>query len=416
MATTTRHRSKDDRYTAPSANVKTWRGGPPPYLAIDQNIDGGHVIGDYRTFDDNVNPNFAKRVSEGEIVLSDMMSSRSYIGACPIIFRAGPFPNWYNGGYEDYSGDFGYLYRTKVSHTMPTLTFGNMSQVALIKAYAKMNRSDIMGGELVGDLDQTVSMLKRPFGKMAKALAKMATRKMALLRLGYTLAQATAQAWLEYRYGMLPLFIDAETIINEAERMRARCIKARYQVARATERDEVVHTQTVSVAAYGSVMFHGNVTESAKIRSSAGVIFREKPLTTQQKLRKLLGLRLSDVPTTAWELVPLSFVADWFVNVGDWLAAITPNPYVEVLGNWVTTVDEKREVYHAGRISYSWSGLTFTGEFPEHISLSVNVSRTCCVPLSWTPVWLGKPLSRLHCIDALSLSLEKLKGLVPSHR
>lgn len=33
------------------------------------------------------------------------------------------------------------------------------------------------------------------------------------------------------------------------------------------------------------------------------------------------GVSLSDIPSTAWELIPASFVADYFANIGDFLDA-----------------------------------------------------------------------------------------------
>jgi hypothetical protein len=43
----------------------------------------------------------------------------------------------------------------------------------------------------------------------------------------------------------------------------------------------------------------------------------------------------------AWELIPFSFVADWFVNIGPYVRAITPKVGVHSLGSWTTTKDEQ---------------------------------------------------------------------------
>jgi hypothetical protein len=40
-----------------------------------------------------------------------------------------------------------------------------------------------------------------------------------------------------------------------------------------------------------------------------------------------------------WELVPFSFIVDWFFNVGETLAAFTPNYGIESLASWYTVVD-----------------------------------------------------------------------------
>jgi hypothetical protein len=56
--------------------------------------------------------------------------------------------------------------------------------------------------------------------------------------------------------------------------------------------------------------------------------------------RDVFGLSFKEIPITAWELVPYSFVIDWFVNAGDYIQAVTPKLGVKVLGSWSTTEDE----------------------------------------------------------------------------
>lgn len=40
-------------------------------------------------------------------------------------------------------------------------------------------------------------------------------------------------------------------------------------------------------------------------------------------LQARIGLRLADVPSAAWELTRLSFVADWFANTGEFIGSLT---------------------------------------------------------------------------------------------
>jgi hypothetical protein len=42
-----------------------------------------------------------------------------------------------------------------------------------------------------------------------------------------------------------------------------------------------------------------------------------------------------------WELIPFSFIIDWFFNVGETLASFTPNYGIESLASWYTVVDTK---------------------------------------------------------------------------
>lgn len=62
-------------------------------------------------------------------------------------------------------------------------------------------------------------------------------------------------------------------------------------------------------------IYYRRTTKSAKVRGSAVVYF----LITEEAYRAK-QLNLSFAPTL-WELIPYSFVYDWFINVQDWLTA-----------------------------------------------------------------------------------------------
>ena len=49
------------------------------------------------------------------------------------------------------------------------------------------------------------------------------------------------------------------------------------------------------------------------------------------------GVAPHSLTSSAWELVPYSFVVDWLANVGNYIAALTPKPGVNFLSSWVTT-------------------------------------------------------------------------------
>jgi hypothetical protein len=62
--------------------------------------------------------------------------------------------------------------------------------------------------------------------------------------------------------------------------------------------------------------------------------------------------------STAWELVPYSFVVDWFLNTADFLAAWNPSVDVVPLTSWVTImseIEQTREItgYERGKVYFS---------------------------------------------------------------
>jgi hypothetical protein len=79
-----------------------------------------------------------------------------------------------------------------------------------------------------------------------------------------------------------------------------------------------------------------------------------------------IGLATKGLITLPWELIPYSFVADWFVNFGDFLQALVPLPGVKQLGSCVVTERDRQTSYTAtGSIPASgWTLIRpVTGQF-----------------------------------------------------
>jgi hypothetical protein len=41
--------------------------------------------------------------------------------------------------------------------------------------------------------------------------------------------------------------------------------------------------------------------------------------------------------TLIWEIIPFSFVVDWFANIGGLINALNPNPSYKTLGSWLVS-------------------------------------------------------------------------------
>lgn len=111
--------------------------------------------------------------------------------------------------------------------------------------------------------------------------------------------------WLQYRYGIMPLILSISDAIKLLD-----------------ERFLKWHTEhsgaLVPVSVTSKPMFNVDI-GSYIYQNIEGLI---KISTTGKAKYGTTGGRLSDLITanaflTAWELIPLSFVIDWFVNVGD---------------------------------------------------------------------------------------------------
>ena len=118
---------------------------------------------------------------------------------------------------------------------------------------------------------------------------------------------------MEYRYAIMPAFYSVQDI--------SELIKERNNAYK-TDREKRVIT-------------YNNVTDVPLINTHNSYLYQEvSGTTTIRAVGKArynlsnLNLRLFDQVglnpfVTAWELIPFSFVVDWFVNIGDWVQAQT---------------------------------------------------------------------------------------------
>lgn len=385
-----------------------------PFTFHDDQITG--YTGKKVTIQDNNNKGFRKIQRAGGVVLSDCVITRWERTMTPTLITAATPPDgsvWRGTDYGDH------MSRLRGDPALPplTVTVAN-SNVLLMKAYANMNASGVMSGESLATLGQTISMLRHPLKGASDLLVRM--HKSRKLRLGKTTAsaaRATADTWLEYRYGWTPLILDTKEIIKKSHKLREKC-EVRRLVARAGDSASISDSKSWSCVVVGSDSFSGSRTFTKTVRCGVGVLYEVRNRTTSDELAALFGTRLRDIPATIWELVPYSFVIDWFTNVGDWLQAITPDPGVVPLGHWISSVDTST-LKRSGR--YEWSNpsehLTeWAGDLGSEEITNFTFSRSCNTPITFTPGLTGVSLSILHQADAAALSLKPILGQLRKFR
>jgi len=282
-----------------------------------------------------------------------------------------------------------------------------------------MKTAPILGGELLSDLDKTVGMLRRPFKSSLELLTRMVkARRRWLGKTTASVSKANANAWLEYRYGWKPILMDADMIFQHAHRVRndyrLQRLVARHQIEHTCESNKEFNVAGVGTWSTASIVGHANVT--LKQRAAAGVVYEVLPRTSTEALQTFLGARPKDLPATLWEILPYSFVADWFVNVGSWISAVTPVSDINVLGHWNSTVEQTTRTQSASSLYFPLvSGdvhQTLFGNLPGSSTFEDQVRRFCTRPLPSLPAVTSKTMSLLHSVDGLSLSLKPILGLM----
>lgn len=245
-----------------------------------------------------------------------------------------------------------------------------------------------------------VVIYNRRWGRAVKddKLRKVRYDKLYLERGKSRVTDLVADTWLEYSYGWKPLLNDTFNLAEAtASVMVERARTLRYQTARSRAERRTV-TKVTNAPPTANVV----VTEFDSRRFVAmGVNFRIP--TGAIGISDAFGL--SNPLTVAWELVPFSFVVDWFLPVGDALRGITAFSGLEFAGGWVSTrhvwrVKRKISVtsYTSGSVVHKRGG-DITGE-----ASGVDISRRYLVnfPSYGFPQWKD-PRSFAHAASAVAL-------------
>lgn len=356
--------------------------------------------------------NWRKLIKSNNIIIGSMQ--RSAIERTASDDAINEYSPYFVGGpVNTYTGDFAGLIRNSTSQFSlnhdPSLRAAAEAN-AIIKAMAKANGSETFAGETLATLGETVSMLKKPLTTAWKLTRKVKAgrHRLQIKHPGRTIAQNTAAAWLEARYGWKPLMMDLELIMNSIvsvhEQLKRRLVvRGSEKVPINISEDEYLVNLPGDYARWTA---NGAVTRTEEVRASAGIIIDIVPMSTLDMVMKVFGFRCKDLPTTLWALTPLSFVWDWFVNFEAWLTAIIPDPTVTVRGSWVTSVAEVKLDYSSASITAQPSGSHVTsvdGTCAPTSIKTLDVRRTPNPPIPSLPVLTTETLSLRHRIDSVAL-------------
>lgn len=137
-----------------------------------------------------------------------------------------------------------------------------------------------------------------------------------------------ASMWLGYRYGIMATYYDVESWVSAFSDRRQKP-RSRYVAGKNTSYDSGNTTVTESTGNFGTNYYTKRFTRYS--RSSCGVL-----VTMLEEADPSYTLGMRNVLSSAWELVPFSFVLDWFLDAGTRLQALESGFVRPVLGSWVT--------------------------------------------------------------------------------
>lgn len=198
----------------------------------------------------------------------------------------------------------------------------NLARFTSAKAEAKLNSAELDVGMMLAELGETIGFLRNPIKSLTDFLKGPSSLKRGI--------DAAGGSWLTYQYGFKPLVNDINDTIEHINNF---IIKAPRKLWKKKGRFTSETTSTLTLP-NGSPLTRCSV-QSVRKTVTAGTSNVYYQLLLEAACRteaKMYGLDLSQALGLGWELIPYSFVVDWFVNVGDWLKAISPASHANVVG------------------------------------------------------------------------------------
>lgn len=231
---------------------------------------------------------------------------------------------WPYGAYLDTDIIGPFAYAQVVDSTDVDSMISLVHQKATVKFWSKVKESNLNLAQDLGEYKETTRMVR----SMLKFLGNI---KKGAIRIGRDLANkpasVVADAWLGYIYGLRPTM----STIHDLATFEARKINSSRRIKSVTGNSvtltegSVLDTngRTTTIHSYG-------VTYGARLR-----------IPDNDTISRLTSL---DPISITWELLPLSFVLDWAVDIGSYLESLeAERRFAGYLSDIYTTTSYRRD-------------------------------------------------------------------------
>lgn len=291
---------------------------------------------------DTVTPGYVRLRKKGIIINNPYSQVRSVVQEGSVPFKAtyqsdhwrmedGELKNFWNR--TEYSGQHAWSNINYWARTAPnaSVDIDSLKRQAITKLYAKLASSEVQAWVAIAERKKTLQTITSVLGRAIKIVKAIKRADLAAIR-GELSPEQLRKRYLEARYGLRPLVYDITGAIRALSKP-TRPLRQRFS---ATTSDSAQGQDQATVTP-GSFYqgwwptFRVDATKSVGVRVSAGALVEY----SASELQGVSDWGLSQILSTGWELIPYSFIIDWFCNIGQLVASWEPFAAGKVLTSWV---------------------------------------------------------------------------------
>lgn len=340
------------------------------------------------TMTDVSNPGFKIRSANGDVIISPLVQTKDTYQNDTCAYnvsyshKVSVGTQWERTRTEHFEGACGvgsFCHPTSADFPPVSINTGRLIDEAVTKAYANIDMSDMLLLASLGEAKKTVSSVSSILWDVVKICRAVKRFDWKYLRKEISLKQL-AERYMEARYALRPLCYD---VVNVTKALQA----AHPPKLRRTYRGEA-HGSTDDVGVKTkSILFNNGIpTAELNIKFSRkhSVSVRAGCLTDVVYLGNAHTYGLTKIASSIWELVPFSFIVDWFIGAGNLIAAYEPKPGFKVLGSWYVMEESTTYEYYGTDVTpcagyenfYSEVGGAYPGQWTLNKFKKTRVSNT----------------------------------------
>lgn len=235
----------------------------------------------------------------------------------------------------------------------------NLAKTRFVRKALDLQRK-FQGGVFLGELRETLSLLSSP----AKGLRAYVTEYRRGLKKGLrgikgsrakrhkVITEAAANQWLEFSFGVKPLVKDIEDATRALETMFYGNYEERKFITSGGETEEPWSTGGPTLQQIGDALWYNNRRQYNRSECKFYGVIKGQPVVPMLPDAHLFGLGWQDIAPTIWELIPYSFLIDYFTNIGD---LITAWSHCSTLMRWYSQTTVKSRILEQWSTKYTYS-------------------------------------------------------------